>query len=110
MEISTEERGGVSLLTISGRIDSNTTPGLDEALRALINANRTRIIVDMKGVKYLGSSALRALVSAIRAAKKGGGDVRVAQPSERVKEVIELAGLGSIIVLYDDLTEAVDSF
>jgi anti-anti-sigma factor len=110
MEISTKEMKRVSLLTVTGRIDSNTAPDLDKALQSLVNANRTQIIVDMKGVEYLSSAALRALVSATKAAKNGGGDVRIAQPSKRVKEVIELAGLAPVITMYEDLVDAVGSF
>lgn len=110
MEITTKEMKRVSLLTVSGRIDSSTAPDFDKALQALINSNRTQIVIDMKDVEYLSSAALRALVSATKAAKSGGGDVRIAQPSKRVREVVDLAGLNSIFTLYDNLVEAVGSF
>ncbi len=110
MEISTKEMKRVSLLTVSGRIDSSTAPDFDKALQSLINANRTQIIVDMKDVEYLSSAGLRSLVSAVKSAKSGGGDVRLSQPSKRVREVMDLAGLNSIFTLYDDPVEAVGSF
>jgi anti-sigma B factor antagonist len=110
MEISTKEMKRVSLLTVSGRVDSNTAPDFDKALQSLISAGRSQIITDMKGVEYLSSAGLRALVSAAKAAKSSGGDVRIAQPSARVKEVMDLAGLTQIFAMYDDLVEAVGSF
>jgi len=110
MEISTKEMKRVSLVTVSGRVDSSTAPDFDKALQSLINANRTQIIVDMSQVEYLSSAGLRSLVSASKASKSGGGDVRIAKPSKRVKEVLELAGLNVIFSMYDDLVEAVGSF
>ncbi|MBN1890253.1 MAG: STAS domain-containing protein [Thermoflexales bacterium] len=110
MEILTKEMKRVSLLTVSGRVDSNTAPDFDKALQALISAGRPQIVVDMKGVEYLSSAGLRALVSAAKAAKHSGGDVRIAQPSQRVKEVMGLAGLTAIFIIYDELVEAVGSF
>ena len=110
MEISTKEMKRVSMLTVSGRVDSNTAPDFDKALRALIDASRTQIVIDMSGVEYLSSAGLRALLSASKAAKSGGGDVRLAAPSKRVREVMDLSGLNLIFAMYDDLVEAVGSF
>jgi anti-anti-sigma factor len=110
MEISTKDMKRASLVTVAGRVDSATAPDFEKALQSLIQANRNQIVLDLKGVEYMSSAGIRAMVSALKAAKAGGGDVRLAQPSLRVKEVLELAGLSSIFTAYDDLVEAVGSF
>jgi anti-sigma B factor antagonist len=110
MEISTKEMKRVSLVTVGGRVDSATAPDFEKALQALIQASRSQIVLDLKGVDYMSSAGLRAMVSALKAAKSGGGDLRLAQPSERVRAVLELAGLDAIFTTYDDLIEAVGSF
>jgi anti-anti-sigma factor len=110
MEISTKDMKRVSLVTVSGRVDSATAPDFEKALQALVQANRSQIILDLKGVEYMSSAGIRGMVSSLKAAKAGGGDVRLAHPSARVKEVLELAGLLSIFASYDDLVEAVGSF
>jgi anti-anti-sigma factor len=61
-------------------------------------------------VNYISSSGLRTLVTALRASKKKGGDVRLANPSERVQEVLGLAGLDTLFESYDDVTAAVGSY
>ncbi len=110
MELTTKEMKRVSLVTVGGRVDSATAPDFDQALQALIQANRCQIVVDLKDVDYMSSAGLRGLVSALKGAKGCGGDLRLAQPSRRVSEVLELAGLNSIFTCYDDVTEAVGSF
>ncbi len=110
MEISTKEMKRVSLVSVSGRVDSATAPDFEKALQTLIQANRCQIVVDLKDVEYMSSAGLRGLVSSLKAAKAGGGDLRIAQPSQRVREVLELAGLNTIFTTYDDVTEAVGSF
>ncbi len=110
MEISTKEMKRVSLVTVSGRVDSATAPDFEKTLQSLIRANRCQIVVDLKDVEYMSSAGLRGLVSGLKGAKAGGGDVRLAQPSQRVREVLELAGLDAIFTSYDDVTEAVGSF
>jgi anti-sigma B factor antagonist len=110
MEISTKDMKRVSLVTVSGRVDSATAPDFEKTLQSLIQANRCQIVVDLKGVDYMSSAGLRGLVTSLKAAKSGGGDLRLAQPSVRVREVLELAGLNVIFTVYDDIVGAVGSF
>jgi len=110
MEISTKDMKRVSLVAVAGRVDSATAPDFEKALQSLIQANRSQIVLDLSGVEYMSSAGIRGMVSALKASKSGGGDVRLARPSTRVKEVLELAGLLSIFTVYDDLVEAVGSF
>ena len=46
----------------------------------------------------------------MRECKKHRGDLRLARPSERINEVLELAGLDSIFQIFDDPAAAVGSF
>lgn len=110
LEITTQEMKRVDLFTISGRVDSSTAPDLEEALQGRLDSGRYNLVLDMSDVNYLSSAGLRAMVSALRTCKRKGGDVRVADPSERVQEVLELAGLDALFESYDDVTVAVGSF
>jgi anti-anti-sigma factor len=50
------------------------------------------------------------LISALRTCKSKRGDVRLASVSERVDEVLELAGIKPMYTIYDNTTSAVGSF
>lgn len=110
MDISVQNFKRVDLVNVSGRVDSSNAPELDEALKNLTNDGRTNLVLDLSSVDYMSSAGLRALVSALRDCKKRSGDVRIATPSERVAEVLKLAGLDSVFQVYDNTTEAVGSF
>ena len=110
MEISTRELKRANVVTVKGRVDSATTPELEKTLQALLDGHRNYIVAELAEVEYMSSAGLRALVSALKAAKKGGGEVVIARPSARVREVIDLAGLSSVFTMYDDVVEAVGSF
>ncbi|HLF27863.1 MAG TPA: STAS domain-containing protein [Anaerolineae bacterium] len=110
MQISSRELKRVNVVTVGGRVDSAAAPDLEQTLQSLIDSRRTQIVIELGEVEYMSSAGLRALVSALKAAKKGGGDVVIARPSTRVREVLELAGLTSVFALYDDVVEAVGSF
>ncbi len=110
MKIQTSELKRVTLFEVSGRIDSTNANELGEALNAAIDTGRTQIVVDLSDVEYMSSAGLRELVTALKKVKRGTGDLRLASPSPRVMEVLELAGLDSIFEIYPNQVEAVGSF
>jgi len=110
MDIEVKEMARVALLTVKGRVDSNTAQTLGEKLKTQINKGNRYIVADLAGVEYMSSAGLRELVSALKTVKNTGGDVRIAAPSDRVKEVLDLAGLTSVFIIFDDAVSAVGSF
>ena len=110
MNIETRELKHVSVVKISGRVDSNTAPDVEKALQELIDADRHQVVLDLQDTEYMSSAGLRVLVSTLKAAKKSGGDLKLAQLSGRVKEVLDLAGLTPVFHVHGDVIEAVGSF
>ena len=110
MKIETRELKHVDVVKVSGRVDSATAPDMEKALQGLVDSDRSQIVMDLQEVDYMSSAGLRVLVSMLKAARKNGGDVRLAQPSQRVKEVLNLAGLTPVFQIHTDLVEAVGSF
>lgn len=110
MNIETRELKHVSVVKVSGRVDSATAPDLEKSLQSLLDSERTRIVMDLQETEYMSSAGLRVLVAMHKAAKKNGGGLCLAQPSARVKEVLDLAGLTPVFDLYPDVVEAVGAF
>ncbi len=110
MQISTEENTQASVIAVNGRVDSSTAPDLEGALKKLVEANKIKIVLDLKSVEYMSSAGLRAMVSTLKAVKRVNGDLRLASPSPRVEEVLRLAGLTSIFSIYGSRELAVASF
>ena len=110
MNIETRELKHVSVVKITGRVDSATAPDVERALQDLIEADRHQVVLDLHDTEYMSSAGLRVLVSTLKAARKSGGDLKLAQLSGRVKEVLDLAGLTPVFNIYDDVVEAVGAF
>jgi anti-sigma B factor antagonist len=108
--VNIEDLKRVELLEVSGRIDSSNAAQFDDILKELAQRGKYNVVLDMAGVDYISSAGLRALVALLRESKKHRGDVRLAQPSERVVEVLSLAGLDSLFTVYSDRATAVGSF
>ena len=110
LSITVENLKCVDLITVTGRVDSSNAPQLDGKLKESMANGRYNLVLELSGVNYMSSAGLRAVVSALRESKKQGGDVRLANISARVDEVLSLAGLKSILQTFDDDTTAVGSF
>jgi anti-sigma B factor antagonist len=110
MNIETRELKHANVIKVTGRVDSATAPELEKALQALMDAERSRIVLDLQETDYMSSAGLRVLVATHKTAKKNGGGLCLAQPSARVMEVLELAGLTPVFEIYPDVVAAVGSF
>lgn len=114
LNITVETLKRVELVTVKGRVDSSNASELDNTLKDIMSQGRHNIVLNLKGVNYMSSAGLRAIVSALRECKSHRGDVRLSEMSERVAEVLDLAGLTSsqspLFQTYSDDTAAVGSF
>lgn len=107
---SVKAHKSVDVIEIIGRVDSNNAPDLDAILDELMGSGRYKLVLDLGGITYMSSAGLRAMVGALRTCKKNSGDVFLANPSERVQEVLALAGLGSVFQAFDNQVDAVGNF
>ena len=111
MAVDTIHYKRCDLVRPNGRFDSSTAPDLEQALRQAMDAGVFRIVVDMRDVTYFGSAAIRVLVMTYKECRRWNrGDIRLTQVPERVRHVLDLAGILPLIKCYDDPVEAVGSF
>ena len=110
LEITVSEMKRVHLIEVGGRVDSLSANELGHSLAQIIDSGHHAMVIDLSNVEYMSSAGLREIVSALRRVQKTGGDIRVANPSERVMEVLELAGLDTIFKIYATQVEAVGSY
>jgi anti-sigma B factor antagonist len=110
MDVTVSEMRRVTLLEVSGRIDSTNAAQFGDTLGSQIDAGRYPRVLDLSKVEYISSAGLREMVAALKKVKQFNGDLRIATPSERVREVMELAGLNSIFQVYPTQVEAVGSY
>ena len=110
VEFNVSEVTSVTIIEVKGRIDSMNANELGEALAGEISLGKKQIVLDLSQVSYMSSAGLRELVAAYRKAQDIEGDMRIAQPSSRVLDVLEMSGLDTIFQIFPTNTEAVGSY
>ena len=66
--------------------------------------------MDLKGVGFLDSSGLGALVRALTNSQKEGGQTKLVHAGPQIRKLLEMTKLDSVFELHDDLPTAISSF
>jgi len=88
--------GATATITLSGKLDAVSAPGLAEELKKLIGKGLQKVIFSASDLVYLSSAGLRAIVFA---KQKLGADpeVVILKPQPDVVAVIKMAGFDSFL-------------
>jgi anti-sigma B factor antagonist len=111
MEVTTKQFKHCDLVSVKGRVDSATAPKLSEALDAIANESRFKVVIDMQELEYMSSAGFRALIAAQRNCKRfNRGEVVLTNVPENIHSALELAGFTALFKIFKDVTSAVGSF
>lgn len=110
LSMSIVPRDEAVVVEITGNVDTITADELLATLREAIQSGEARLVGDMSGVSYTSSAGLRALLAAMKEARRQGGDLRLAGVGDKVQKVLQLSGFTSILRLYPDVEAAVASY
>lgn len=101
---------GVSILRVSGYVDTTTSPDLERRLQALLREKRFHIVVDLSAVEYISSAGWGIFISEIREIREQAGDLKLAGMIADVREVFDLLEFENILQSYPDADLAVASY
>ena len=96
MEIKVIEEGKPYVIALEGRLDTNTSPELDDFAKGLYEKNVNDIAVDMEKCAFVSSAGLRVIVAMQKHAAADGNLVFRNVQSE-VMEVFEMTGFDNIL-------------
>jgi len=111
MKINVVEKYGAVVLEFKGDLMGGPFASeMNELLHKLLTENKKNVVIDMKDVKYVNSSGIGILISGYTTMKNGGGDLKLAQLSDKVQGVLAITKLNKVFEQFKTLDEAVKSF
>jgi anti-anti-sigma factor len=105
-----EDRSGVTILTVSGRLDSETFIYAKDKIGTLIGSGKYRFIMDLSDVDFISSAGWGVIVGFLNTARQNHGDIKVCAMKEHILEVFRIMELDNIINSYRNVNEAVALF
>ena len=94
------------IVALQGDIDLHRTDEVQQALATACDNQPTRIVVNMRNVRYIDSSGIGALVEAFRHARTFGVKLLLCCANDRVCSVLEITKLNNVLTMYPTETEA----
>ena len=96
-------------LALSGKMDILGVGEVENKFIGYTAARKKNTVVDLSGVTFLGSMALRIFVSAAKALNLEKKKLILLNPQPLVKEVLDASGIGDIVAIETDPAAAVAS-
>lgn len=98
MTIQTSRDGAATTLQIEGRVDTMTSPQLQQAvLEAFQEAEK--VVLDFKNVSYISSAGLRVLLIGQKTAQSKHTAMVLTHVGETVQNVLNMVGFNSVLTI-----------
>lgn len=99
MDIQEESRDGIAIVAPQGRIDCNTSAGLERKLLALLEPASRGIVIDFTGVDYISSAGLRVVLVLAKRLRGGSGALVLCQLNDLIQDVFKMSGFNKVIAI-----------
>lgn len=106
MNIRQQQKNGIQIIEIEGRMDINGVAQLDLVLSDSVTDGHYKTIIDMGGVVYLNSAGLHTLARYQQTNQKKGGDLRLAKLNPIVQRVFQMVGFRRFFRNYSTVDSA----
>jgi anti-sigma B factor antagonist len=109
LDLSLERRthGTWAVVDVGGELDLYTAPSFRESvLEAAGDTDPPKVIVDFRGLGFIDSSGLGAIVACLKHLRERGGDLALAAPEgSGLRRLLDLTGLDRVLTLYTSTDE-----
>ncbi len=111
MSFDISERYNSVVIELKGNVMGGPDAvSLNEKLHELIEQDKTNIVVNLSKVKFMNSSGLGMLIGALTTMRKAGGDLRIANATDKIESLLVITKLITVFKHYKTLDEAIKSF
>jgi len=100
----------ISIIYLKGYLDAHTAPEFENALQSLVDEGRVRIVVNLSELSYISSAGLGVFMGFIEDIRSKEGDIKLAEPNEKVFRVFDLLGFPVLYEIFDSEAEALEKY
>lgn len=101
--------GEITICKLKGTLEVAKQAKFKEELIKQI-APPCRLVLNFRGVDFIDSACLGALISVARMVREKGGDIKLAGMNREVASVFQITRLDKVFSIFENSEEAVNSF
>jgi anti-anti-sigma factor len=102
MKIETQLAPDYAVLRLVGDFETYAVGVFLAAVRDVREAGHDRLVLNLRRVKFLNSTAIGAILRVRKELAAAGGGIALARTSAFVREVLQKLGLDDVLPMYDD--------
>jgi len=95
-----------AVLQLTGEVDMYSAPQLREQVVELVDGGVRHIIADLRGVDFLDSTGLGALVGSLKRLRTHDGSFKVVASGGRTLRILQITGLTRAFALHSSVMDA----
>ncbi|PKD43031.1 STAS domain-containing protein [Rhodohalobacter barkolensis] len=111
MSFNVSERYNCVIIELKGNVMGGPDAvNLNDKLHELIDQDKKNVVVNLSKVKFMNSSGLGMLIGGLTTLRKAGGDLRIANASDKIESLLMVTKLITVFKHFRSVDEAVASF
>lgn len=100
MTTTIDNINGNSIISITGRLDSVTSPKFDSDIAPIYSPDQSSdIIVDCAALEYISSAGLRSLITLLKKSKAAGRTLELHNLPASIRTIFDMTGFTSIFTI-----------
>ena len=109
--INIEKRNKVDIISFNvDKINALIADDLKNEISKVLDKTNPRVILDLKGIRYIDSTGFGCFLSVYKTAINNYGVLKFACPEPAIIKVFETLNLNSIFDIFGDLEDCINSF
>lgn len=109
MNIQEEKKGNAAVFSLTGRLDSTTSPIVEKKILNCIEKGATDVILDFSSLEYISSAGIRVLVHCHKELEKKQGHIFLASVPKPIENVLYITGFLPYFKVFDGQSQALDA-
>jgi anti-anti-sigma factor len=101
MQITAEPGEDFTILHLRGEFDTFYCPMLQKEIDGLMSAGVKHVVLNLRLVKFINSTALGAIIKASKVLAAEQGKLPISRPSAFCRDIIEKVGLDRVVPIHD---------
>lgn len=94
MNVNVSHDGGVVTAVIEGEVDADNCEALGAHIEPALTDDVDTLVLDASRLTFIDSSGITELLRIRDLVRDRGGVCRIANPTEQVRRILEITGLG----------------
>ena len=111
LDLKERQAGDVTILDLSGEVRiGDSSVALRNSVRSLADQGKTKLLLNLAGVKYIDSSGIGELIANYTTVSRQGGQLKLLNLTDKIQNLLVITKLLTVFDAYDNEAEALKSF